>query len=242
MNDNPIYPFTKRELRNYQKHIRLYGERTRQLLKKYKPTMNNQAFLTKWLFKLAENLGRDTQRFLVDVIEEVINNTIETYNKLHKGTKLSDEEILELRMSILKDFLLSEFKGKTLDQRVSHSVIRLKVNLQRELQNLITEAETGSKVQINSLINSITGTDYKEGGTALRWNSRLVLSEMYRAYQYTGKIVLARLGVSKVKWENSPRHEPKGSIIDKYAEKVYTPSELPDYPYPCNDSYFIPIY
>lgn len=242
MKDNPIYRFTKREIRSYQKHLHLYNKKTRQMFDNYKPTPYNQGFLQKWLFKVADSLTHETQQFLVEVIDEIVEKTINLYNKLHKGKKLNDVQVIELRSKILKGFLLSEFKGKTLDQRISHSNKRLKVNLQRELQNLITEAGNGSKVQVNNLINSITGTDYKEGGTALRWNSRLVLSEMYRAYQYTGKVVLAELGVDEVKWVNSPRHEPKDSLIDEYAEKVYAPSQLPEYPYPCNDSYFIPIY
>jgi hypothetical protein len=242
MKDNPIYRFSKRELKAYQKHLLLYGKKTRQMLRKHTPTPYNQAFLQRWLFKIADGITHETQQFLVEVIDEVVDKTITVYNNLHKGEKLRDFQIIELRSRILKEFLLSEFKGKTLDQRISHSNRRIKVNLQRELQNLITDRETGSKGEINNLINSITGTDYKEGGTALRWNSRLVLSELYRAYQFTGKVVLAELGVDRVAWMNSPRHEEKGSLIDEYAEKVYTPNELPEYPYPCNDSYFIPIY
>lgn len=242
MKDNPIYRFSKREIRNYQKHLHLYAKKSRQMLNKYQPTPYNQQFLQKWLFKVADSLTYETQQFLVEIIDEVVDKTIQIYNKQHKGEKLNDLKIIELRSRILKDFLLSDFKGKTLDQRISHSNKRLKANLQKDLQNLITEAGNGSKGQINNLINSITGTDYKEGGTALRWNSRLVLSEMYRAYQFTGKVVLAELGVEKVAWVNSPRHEEKGSLIDEYAEKVYTPYQLPEYPYPCNDSYFIPIY
>jgi hypothetical protein len=240
MKDNPIYRLSRKRTREYQKLVLLYGKRSRQLFTKHKATPYNQKFLRKWLFNLADNLGKDTQRHLVDVVEEVIGKTLNTYNSLHQGQKLSKDRLAELQIEILKDFLLSDFKGKTLDQRVSHSVRRLKDNLQRELQILITEAGTGSKGQINNLINSIIGTDYKEGGTAYRWNSRLVLSEMYRAYQFTGKVVLAELGVAEVEWRNTER--TSSETLKEYAEKVYTPLGLPEYPYPCNDSYFIPIY
>lgn len=241
LNDNPIYPLAKKKVREYQKSLGIYGKQVENVFKKYKATTFNQIFLQKWLFNIADSISKDTQRALVDDIDEVILKTINTYNKMHKGDKLSDTEIEELSLEIRKDFLLSEYKGKTLDQRISQANRRLKVNLLRELQNLITDYANGS-YPLDNLINSITGKDYKEGGTALRWNSRLVLSEMYRAYQFTAKVVLARLGVKKIEWVNSPRHTPNDSIIDKYTEKVYEPSNLPDYPYPCNDSYFIPIY
>lgn len=241
MKDNPIYRLSRRRIREYQKALSFYGKKTRSLLTKHKATPFNQAFLKKWLFKIASDISFATQRSLVESVDEVILKTIHTYNDLHQGEKLSDARIEELHLEIRKEFLLSKFKGATVDQRISQAERRLKVNLQRELENLITDYAKGYN-GIDNLINSITGKGYKEGGTAYRWNSRLVLSEMYRAYQYTGKVVLTELGVEEVEWANSPRHEPKDSIIDEYAEKAYPPSELPDYPYPCNDSYFIPIY
>ena len=242
MNDNPIYALSRREIRTYQKKILLYGKHTKQTFHQYKPTPNNQTFLQKWLFKLADKLGQDTQQHVVQGVEAVIAHTLQFYNQQHQGQQLSAAQLDELKLHILKEFLLSEFKGKTLDQRISQSVRRLKGNLQKDLQTLTTGYVTGSTGHVNHLINSITGTDYKEGGTAYRWNSRLVLSEMYRAYQYTGKVVLARLGVNAVRWVNSPRHVAKNGLLDAYAEKVYSPTELPEYPYPCNDSFFIPIY
>ena len=241
MKDNPIYRLSRRNIRVYQSNLLIYAKRTRQILTKYKATPSNQAFLKKWLFKIASDISTETQRQLVTSIDGVIVTTIHFYNDLHKGEKLSNGRIQELHLEIRKEFLLSAFKGATVDQRIFQAERRLKVNLQKGLENLIQGYATGS-YGIDNLINSITGKDYTEGGTAYRWNSRLVLSEMYRAYQFTGKVVLAELGVEKVEWVNSPRHEPKNSLIDLYAEKVYTPSELPDYPYPCNDSYFKPIY
>lgn len=241
MKDNPVYRISRRNIRQYQTLLAMYGTQTRKLLKKYRVSPHNEAFLRKWLFKIASDISKETQRLLVDAVDEVISKTITTYNNLHIGEKLSDERINELHLAIRKEFLLSEYKGATVDQRISQAERRLKVNLQRELSNLVTDYATGS-YGIENLINSITGRDYKQGGTAYRWNSRLVLSEMYRAYQFTGKVVLAELGVEAVEWVNSPRHEPKDSIVDKYAEKAYAPSELPEYPYPCNDSYFLPIY
>lgn len=241
MKDNPIYRLSRRNIRAYQRVLLVHGKKTRKLFTKYKPTPNNQAFLKKWLFKIASDISLDTQRHLVASVDEVIVKTIETYNNLHKGEKLTKGRINELHLEIRKEFLLSKFKEATVDQRISQAERRLKVNIQRELENLIQGYANGS-YGIDNLINSITGKGYKEGGTAYRWNSRLVLSEMYRAYQYTGKVVLAELGVEQVEWANSPRHVPKDSMIDRYTEKVYPPSELPEYPYPCNDSYFIPIY
>jgi hypothetical protein len=241
MKDNPVYRLSKRRMNEYRKTLSLYGKRTQQLLNKHKATPNNQAFLRKWLFKIADDISKETQRLLVDSVDDIIIKTLETYNKLHKGDRLSDERLEELFLEIRKEFLLSKFKDATVDQRISQAERRLKANLQMELQNLVLGYYTGSH-GIENLINSITGTDYKTGGTAYRWNSRLVLSEMYRAYQFTSKVVLAELGVKWVEWVNSPRHEPNDSVIDEYAEKVYKPNELPDYPYPCNDSYFIPIY
>lgn len=241
MKDNPIYSITKRNVRQYQQLLTFYGRKTKKLLNKYKATPHNEAFLRKWLFKIASDISKETQRLLVEAVDEVIYKTLTTYNNLHKGERLTKERLDELQLAIRKEFLLSEYKGATVDQRISQAERRLKVNLQRELSNLVTDYATGS-YGIENLINSITGRDYKQGGTAYRWNSRLVMSEMYRAYQFTGKVVLAELGVEAVEWVNSPRHEPKESIVDEYAEKAYSPSELPEYPYPCNDSYFLPIY
>lgn len=241
MRDNPIYPLSKRRIREYQKLLRLYGKKTRNLLTKYKATPFNQAFLTKWLNKISSDLSSQTQRFIVESVDEVIEKTLNIYNKLHEGEKLSEDRLQELHLEIRKEFLLSKFKGATVDQRISQAERRLRVNLQRELQNLILDYDKGS-YGLDNLINSITGKDYQYGGTAYRWNSRLVLSEMYRAYQFTARRILSELDVKEVQWVNSPRHEPKESLIDEYAESTYKPSELPEYPYPCNDSYFIPIY
>lgn len=239
--DNPIYRLSKRRTRDYQKLILWHGERVRLLFNKYKATPPNQSIIKKWLIKYASDLSKDTQSHLVEVVDEVILRTIEFYNKRHKGKRLNPRQREELFMRIRKEFLIEEFKGASVDQRISQAERRLKVNLLRELETLIQDYATDSQ-DLEILINSITGKDYQSGGTAYRWNSRLVLSEMYRAYQYTGKVVLAELGVREVEWVNSPRHVPNDSIIDGYAEKVYEPSELPEYPYPCNDSYFIPIY
>lgn len=241
MKDNPIYPLSKRRIREYQKLLRLYGKKTRNLLTKYKATPFNQAFLSKWLNNISSDLSSQTQRFIVESVDEVIEKTLNIYNKLHEGEKLSEDRLRELHLEIRKEFLLSNFKGATVDQRISQAERRLRVNLQRELQNLILDYAKGS-YGLDNLINSITGKDYQYGGTAYRWNSRLVLSEMYRAYQFTARRILSELDVKEVQWVNSPRHESKESLIDKYAESTYKPSELPEYPYPCNDSYFIPIY
>jgi len=241
MKDNPIYRLSKTQVREYQKILGLHAKRIEQLLRKHRATPGTQLFLQKWLFKIATDISKDTQSLLVESVEQVIEKTLETYNKLHKGEKLSEDKLALLKKEIRKDFLLSEYKKATVDQRLLQAERRIKVNLQRELQNLVSTTEMDSYSTIN-LINSITGKGVQEGGSASRWNSRLILSEMYRAYQHTGKVVLAELGVESVEWANSPRHENKKSLIDEYAEKVYTPKSLPEYPYPCNDSYFIPIY
>ena len=241
MKDNPIYRLSRQRIRAYQKMLSSYGKTTRKLFFKYEPKPNNRAILKKWLFKIASDISTDTQRHLVAAVDDVILKTLDTYNRLHQGEKLSKGRLDELFLEIRKEFLLSKFKGATVDQRISQAERRLRANLQWELENLIQGYATGS-YGLDNLINSITGKDYKQGGTAYRWNSRLVMSEMYRAYQYTGKVVLAELGVEQVEWVNSPRHTPKDSIIDEYAEKAYPPSQLPEYPYPCNDSYFLPIY
>lgn len=242
MKDNPMYSFCKKELRNYQKFIALHGSHTKKTLTKYVPSPFNKTFLEKMLHKQADSIGRETRSFLVEVIDEIVEQTITFYNNRHKGDKLTTRQMDELKLTILKEFLLSKFKDKTLDQRVSHSVKRLKGNLSKYLQQSITEATQGSKGNVSNIINSITGKDYQDGGTAFRWNSRLVLSEMFRAYQYTAKKVLMALEVEEVEWINSPRHEPKDSVIDQYAEKTYKPENIPEYPYPCNDSYIKPIY
>ena len=214
MKDNPVYRLSRRRIREYQKVLKFYGKKTKKLLHKYKHTPNNQPFLNKWLSNLVSEISFRTQRHIIDSVDEVILKTIQAYNKIHEGEKLSKEKIEKLYLEIRKEFLLSEFKGATVDQRISQAERRLRVNLQRELVNLIQGYPEGL-YGIENLINSITGKDYKEGGTAYRWNSRLVLSEMYRAYQFTAKVVLAELGVEEVKWVNSPRREPKGSTIDE---------------------------
>jgi hypothetical protein len=239
--DNPIYRLSKRRIRDYRNGIEVYGKKSKILLDKYRPTPSNQAFIQKWLFSYATELSIYTLEHLTECVDEVIHYTINFYNKRHKGKRLDIRKKDELFMKIRKEFLLTDFKDATVDQRISQADRRLKVNLLRELETL-TQAYATGLPDYETLINTITGKDYQNGGTAYRWNSRLVLSEMYRAYQFTGKVVLAELGVSEVKWENSPRHKPNDSIIDEYAEKTYKPDKLPEYPYPCNDSYFIPIY
>lgn len=239
--DNPIYRLAKRRTKDYQALVFSYGDDVRKLLKKNVPSPANQKKNLSWLIAYADALAEDTRTHLVEVTDEVIIRTIEFYNKRHKGERLSKTERDALFLKIRKELLTRKFKEATVDHRISQADRRLKVNLLRELETLTQAYATGSQ-DIEILINSITGKDYQNGGTAYRWNSRLVLSEMYRAYQFTGKVVLAELGVSRVKWMNSPRHVPNDSIIDGYAEKVYEPNELPEYPYPCNDSYFIPIY
>ena len=241
MKDNPIYPLAKRYIREYHKQLNLSGKRMKQVLSKHNPTASNQAFLLKWMMNISNDVKKQTQRLLVEAIEDVIYYTLEKYNKIHKGEKLSDTRLNELQMEIYKDFLLSEFKGATLDQRISQADKRLKVNLQTELNTYINGPNMGSKDYAN-LINSITGKEYKPGGTAYRWNSRLLLSEIFRAYQFTARKVLGELGVDRVSWVNSPRHKENGSVIDEYSKSEFTPDTLPEYPYPCNDSYFIPIY
>ena len=241
MKDNPVFPLAKRYIREYQKQIGLSGKRMKKILDKHKPSINNQAFLRKWINNLSGDITKYTQKMLVEAVEEVIEVTLDVYNKNHKGDKLTKARLDELKMEIYKDFLLSSFKGATIDTRISTAEKRLKVNLFMELNNLINGLNLGSKHYAN-LINSITGKEYKQGGTAYRWNSRLVLSEIFRAYQFTARRVLGELGVERVSWVNSPRHEEKDSLIDNYSKQEFTPSTLPDYPYPCNDSYFIPIY
>lgn len=239
--DNPIYRLSRRRIREYQGIVQFYGKKSKALLNKYRPAPSNQAFIQKWLFSYATELSKETNSLLVSVVDEVIDYTINFYNKRHKGKRLKPLERDRLFMEIRKEFLLSDFKGANVDHRISQADRRLKVNLLRELE-ILTQGHATGLQDYETLINTITGKGYQNGGTAYRWNSRLVLSEMYRAYQFTGKVVLAELGVKEVKWENSPRHTSNDSIIDEYAEKAYKPEELPEYPYPCNDSYFIPIY
>jgi len=174
MKDNPVYRLSRRRIREYQKVLKFYGKKTKKLLHKYKHTPNNQPFLNKWLSNLVSEISFRTQRHIIDSVDEVILKTIQAYNKIHEGEKLSKEKIEKLYLEIRKEFLLSEFKGATVDQRISQAERRLRVNLQRELVNLIQGYPEGL-YGIENLINSITGKDYKEGGTAYRWNSRLVL-------------------------------------------------------------------
>lgn len=242
MKDNPVYPLARRQIREYQRLVFRYGKEVRESLKANRPNTFNKRFIEGYLMDIAVNLTESTRSQIIGNVETIIGFTLEFYNEQHQGEKLSVHELDGLKIDIFKEFLLSEFKGKTLDQRLHHAERRLRVNLSRELQTFLFRENTGSRGKISSIISSISGREYKVGGTALRWNSRLVLSESFRAYQFTAKRVLGELGVEEVKWVNSPRHEPGGKLIDEYAEKTYKPSELPEYPYPCNDSYFVPIY
>jgi len=245
MKDNPIYPFAVKRVRQYHKILSAYGKDLQDFLRKYRPTPFNYSFMNKWLMRKAELLGEETQQFITESVLDIIEYTIHLYNDLQEqnvGQGLSEVELEELKLQVYKEFLLKKFKGKTLDQRLTHSTKRLKMNLHRELKESILQHESGIRQSTKNIVNTITGRDYQYGGTAYRWNTRLVLSEMFRAYQFSAKATLIQLGVKEVAWVNSPRHQPGDKLIDEYAKETYKPKDLPEYPYPCNDSYFIPIY
>lgn len=234
MKDNPIFPLVRTTLKRYDRLVRTHSKRVENLLTKYNPTPGNQSKLRGWLWNIADSLTKDTERFLREEVEEVIDITLDTYND-----RLNKRQLEELKIRIMKDFFLTKFVGKTTNTRLSQAGRRLKVNLQNGLQNLIQVEKIRSK-DLKIITHSITGRDFIAGGSAYKWNGRLIMSECFRAYQFTAKILFEELGVAEVEWRNSPRHKSV-TLIDDYEGKRYKPSDLPEYPYPCNDSYFIPI-
>lgn len=244
MKRNPVSHYIRRVVRAYASLLGKYGERAKLPLKNIENvTVWNEAYLKGHYLRLSEDLGNKTRSFIVEAVDEVVQATITIYNDIHNkngGEPLDQQRIAELRVRILKDFLLTKFKNRTLDDRVNNATLRLQANILPLLNNYATATTAGSKVS-STMEEYFKGNNPIPGGTALRWNSRLIVSELYRAYQYTAKEVLIELGVNRVSWVNSLKHK-KPNITDEYAANTYTPRQIPPYPHPCNESFFIPIY
>jgi hypothetical protein len=242
--DNPMAHYIRQVVSAYMKLLSQYGDRAILPLKNVeRVTAFNTGFLTVHYTKLAKELGDKTRSFIVEAVDEVIQATINHYNELHRKAgyePLDGKAKDKLWGRIRKDFLLAKFKRRTLDARVDNATIRLMANILPIIQTYAT-ASTDHDRAIATMVDYFTGTHPIPGGTAARWNGRLLTSELFRAYQFTAKQVLMELKVPKVKWVNTDRHTEE-NITDEYAATTYTPRQLPRYPYPCNDSFFVPIY
>lgn len=240
-NRHPLKTLIQRRLRFYQMALGKHSTATKTVFTKIRPTLANKPYLQKAIDARVQQIATETHYHLMQSVDVVMETTLTLYIKDHPTKAVSKEDFTRLFLDCRKEFFLSSFKGSTIDTRLSQSTRRLRVNLHKGFQNLYTGTVNGRQ-DIDSLILSITGKGQQEGGSALRWNSRLLLSEMYRAYQFSAKEALLYLDVPSVEWVNRKDREPNGAIIEEYAEKRYQPKEIPEYPYPCNDSYLIPIY
>lgn len=244
MRDNPIYPLVIEAVKEYHKLLKLYGERVKNLLDSFPAlTPYNEATVRKYLFSMVDKLEKETQSFFVEKIYDAIKKTIDTYNDIHIQNGfpgLDFMQVMELESRLLKQITLSKYKYRTLDQRLTVAFNRLRENISQVFSNPYFPLLPWFKA-VQIIISHIRGKQPMPGGTAFRWNSRLLISEMFRAYQFAAREVLGELGIEKVMWKNTKRHKIP-NVTDKYDGMIFTPKQLPDYPYPCNDSYFIPIY
>jgi hypothetical protein len=244
MKTNPVTHYIRKVLRSYEELLGQYGERAKLPLKNVdRVTVFNQSYLMAHYTRLTHDLGDKTRSFIVEAVFEVVQATLNIYNEKHRRAgrePLGDEELSKLQWEILKDFLTTEFKGRTLDARITHATHRLMANLHPILQQYAMDSLDGS-LAAAFMGRYFTGKTQIPGGTAARWNGRLIVSELFRAYQYAAKEILIRLDVPKVQWANTKKHT-NPNITDEYAATTYTPRQIPEYPHPLNDSFFVPIY
>lgn len=179
--------------------------------------------------------------FLLDKIITSINLTLTSYQTL-LNNPLDQPTLERLYWSLLQDIVYTPFHNLTLEQRIDRSVRHTFKHIETLTHNALIEGSgpnlmmTGYNPHrlIRDIKSCFLSYGQVSGGSAVVWNTRILIGEQNRAYQLTAKAFMKEAGVTHIKWVPHPS-KPLSALCEEYStihDGIWLIDEVPDYPYP----------
>ena len=211
------------------------------------------------LSKLVGDTGNRIRKFILWSVEEVIKDTLDHYNALHKkeaGVELSAKTMEDMRRQLIKRFVYEPFKGGTFDSRIERIIKKARINVGNAL---VFVNDTNRNELVDEIESYFYSVDYIPGGSMKGGGDTLLVSEENRFYHETAVAFFEKVGIQYVKFCLSPTHQIDDecnniatyidtTLEDKFknlgidVEGVYRVGDLPEYPHPRASYYLEPIY
>jgi superfamily II DNA or RNA helicase len=239
-------------------HQDFADELVRYVSRKYKDGVVDPSSLSSVessLLRRAGSFGSELRTMVLDAMGMSVDMALEEKaKKLAKEGFLppSPDAIARIRESVLMDQLKAKFKGANLSTRLRVAANNMKGRFSKDLHGAAGEAK-GKDVARNLgryLTDSRENGVSIAGGSAFKWNERLMVSEQNRAVRDACLKFYDEMGIELVRWTLNPRH-PRYDVCDEIAEEtgakaldyvaridglkaegLYHLEEVPDYPHP----------
>lgn len=188
--------------------------------------------MTRDLEKIHKIFAESLYDFLLDRISYIINLTLTQYQTL-LNEPLDNPTLENLYWQTLSEIILMPFHHKTLEDRVYRSAFHTFRNVEQTLHTALTFKQTPNQL-VKGIKLCFNSTGQVSGGSALMWNTRILVGEENRAYQEAAKAFMKSAGISHIKWV--PHDEkPSSDLCEHYAlhnDGLWPIHSVPDYPYP----------
>jgi hypothetical protein len=187
--------------------------------------------LERELESIKPSFSDDLKTFLFDRIQNAIDLTLTTYlNHLSKTHTFNQKQISELHWECLLAIVAEPFMGMILEERVDRSVNHTFTNLMKDISFAVATHGIAKQTAQETKPQFLTNGQVV-GGSALLWNTRLLVGEQNRAYQLTAKRLLQLAEIEEVLWVP---HEDKPSSAQclEYAKQgSFKLKDIPNYPH-----------
>jgi hypothetical protein len=167
--------------------------------------------------------------FLIDRISNTLNLTLSTYSDLLHDP-LNDTHLEHLYWSLLHDIVNLPFYNLTLEQRIDRSTRHTFKQIEIITHNVLTAPDSTPDHLIRGIRACFLSYGQVSGGSALVWDTRILIGEQNRAYQMAAKAFMKEAGLTHLKWVNHP-DKPLSQVCQDL-EGTYLLDETPNYPYP----------
>jgi len=213
--------------------------------------------------KEVKNLFGNVRRSVNSAVGNVVEQKMAEMQAVLKSAKIPGMNLRELEQiqNKVNRKLSGKFKGATRAQRIKVGQGLTNNRLAQEVASATSVKQSGlAKNRVQGYLTNRMGDGLSlHGGSAFRWNDRILTSEMARADQLATTEFLAKAGILG-RWELDANHK-KYDICDKLAEGtgekamgilatqetsidptgLYSGAEMPAYPHPYCQCHIVPV-